>query len=29
MQIDIYTFIYVRLDLWSMLYLMEATNNGY
>lgn len=29
MQIDIYIFIYVRLDLWSMLYLMEATNNGY
>lgn len=29
MQIDIYIFIYVRLDLWSVLYLMEATNNGY
>lgn len=27
MQIDIYIFIYVKLDLWSMLYLMEATNN--
>jgi len=29
MQIDIYIFIYVKFDLWSMLYLMEAANNGY
>lgn len=29
MQIDIYIFIYVKQDLWSTLYLMEATNNGY
>lgn len=29
MQIDIYIFIYVKVDLWSMLYLMKATNNGY